>query len=140
LLQQALQLRRRLLGEEHPDIATSLNNLAGLYSSQGRYPEAEELYQQALQLKRRLLGDEHPSVATSLNNLAFLYSSQGRYAEAEPLYQQALQLTRRLLGDEHPISLPVSTTWQDSTFGKEDTLKLNLCTNKLRRFVNNSWG
>jgi len=99
---QALELRKRLLGDEHPDVATSLNNLASLYYSQGRYSEAEPLYLQALELRKRLLGDEHPDVATSLNNLANLYNSQGRYSEAEPLYLQALELTKRLLGDEHP--------------------------------------
>ena len=33
---------------QHQDVATSLNNLAGLYSAQGRYAEAEPLYQRAL--------------------------------------------------------------------------------------------
>jgi tetratricopeptide (TPR) repeat protein len=102
LYQQALELRKRLLGEEHPYVATSLNNLAFLYHSQGRYAEAEPLYLQALELRKHLLGEEHPYVATSLNNLAVLYRSQGRYAEAEPLYLQALELRKRLLGEDHP--------------------------------------
>ncbi|MEO0535520.1 MAG: tetratricopeptide repeat protein, partial [Cyanobacteria bacterium P01_A01_bin.123] len=76
---QALQLKQKLLGDEHPDVANSLNNLAGLYFSQGRYSEAEPLYLQSLQLRQKLLGDDHPDVAYSLNNLALLYSSQGRY-------------------------------------------------------------
>jgi tetratricopeptide (TPR) repeat protein len=83
-------------------LATSLNNLALLYESQGRYSEAEPLYLQALSLTRRLLGEEHPSVATSLNNLAGLYKSQGRYSKAQSLYLQALELRRRLLGEDHP--------------------------------------
>jgi len=99
---QALELRKRLLGEEHPAVASSLNNLALLYKSQGRYDQAEPLCLQALELRKRLLGEEHPAVATSLNNLALLYDSQGRYAEAEPLYRQALQLRKRLLGENHP--------------------------------------
>ena len=81
-------------------MATSLNNLANLYDSQGRYEEAEPLYQQALEVYRKLLGNEHPDVATSLDNLAGLYSLQGRYEEAEPLYRQALDMRKRL-GDEH---------------------------------------
>ena len=67
-------MSRKLLGDRHPDVATSLNNLAALYRSQGRYEEAEPFYQQALEMRRELLGDRHPSVASSLNNLALLYS------------------------------------------------------------------
>ncbi|MEM9092062.1 MAG: tetratricopeptide repeat protein [Cyanobacteria bacterium P01_F01_bin.53] len=89
-------------GENHPDVATSLNNLALLYRSQGRYEEAEPLFLQALEMSRELLGQSHPSVATSLNNLATLYKSQGRYEEAEPLFLQALELSRELLGQSHP--------------------------------------
>jgi tetratricopeptide (TPR) repeat protein len=99
---RCLELSQRLLGEDHPQIATSLNNLAALYDSLGRYTEAEPLYLQALELSQRLLGDDHPDVATSLNNLAVLYNFQGCYAEAESLYLQALELNQRLLGDDHP--------------------------------------
>ncbi|MEH2067650.1 MAG: tetratricopeptide repeat protein [Nostoc sp.] len=101
-LQQCEKVTKNRLGLEHPDVATSLNNLAVLYFSTGRYSQAEPLLQQALSLRKRLLGEEHPDVAISLNNLAALYSSTGRYSEAEPLLQQALSLTKRLLGDEHP--------------------------------------
>ncbi|MBC7891530.1 MAG: tetratricopeptide repeat protein, partial [Sphingobacteriaceae bacterium] len=38
--QQCLKVCRRRSGEEHPDVASSLNNLAALYDSQGRYDEA----------------------------------------------------------------------------------------------------
>ena len=69
-----LAVVRSLLGENHPHVATSLNNLAALYDSQGRYEAAEPLYLQALQLTRSLLGESHPDVATSLNNLAVTLS------------------------------------------------------------------
>jgi CHAT domain-containing protein/Tfp pilus assembly protein PilF len=83
-------------------VATSLNNLAVLYRSQGRYTEAEPLYKQALELTKRTLGENHSDVASSLNNLAVLYQYQGRYTEAEPLYKQALELRKRTLGENHP--------------------------------------
>ncbi|MEO1145618.1 MAG: tetratricopeptide repeat protein, partial [Cyanobacteria bacterium J06638_22] len=79
-VEKCCEVARDRLGDRHPDVATSLNNLAELYRSQGRYAEAEPYYQQALALRRELLGDRHPDVATSLNNLAELYRSQGRYA------------------------------------------------------------
>ncbi|MHC5727684.1 MAG: tetratricopeptide repeat protein, partial [Nostoc sp.] len=100
--EQCLSAARERFGDEHPDVATSLNNLAALYDSQGRYSDAEPLYIKALAITKRLLGDEHPDVATSLNNLAALYYSQRRYSDAEPLYIKALAMTKRLLGDEHP--------------------------------------
>jgi len=102
LTEEALTLARQIWGEEHPNIATSLNNLAYLYNSQGRYAEALPLYQQALEMRKRLFAGDHPDVATSLNNLASLYESQGRYAEALPLYQQALEMRKRLFAGDHP--------------------------------------
>ncbi|WP_228038959.1 tetratricopeptide repeat protein [Nostoc sp. LEGE 12450] len=99
---QCLEVAKKRLGDKHPFVAESLNNIAGLYCGQGRYSEAEPLLIQALALRRKLLGEEHPDVAQSLNNLAGLYRYQGRYSEAKPLYIQALALYRKLLGEEHP--------------------------------------
>ncbi|MEP0914161.1 tetratricopeptide repeat protein [Leptolyngbya sp. GB1-A1] len=102
LYEELVEIGKQRWGEEHPEVAISLNNLASLYESQGRYAEAEPLFLQAMQLRQRLLGPDHLQVAISLNNLAGLYHSQGRYGEAEPLYQQALQLWQCLLGPDHP--------------------------------------
>ncbi|GAB4196200.1 MAG: CHAT domain-containing protein [Coleofasciculaceae cyanobacterium] len=104
LRQFILTIRKHLLGEEHlyVDVATSLNNLASLYQSQGRYKEAEQLFVEVLAIWKHLRRDEHPDVATSLNNLALLYHAQGRYCEAEQLFVEALVMWKHLLGDEHP--------------------------------------
>ncbi|WP_322743980.1 tetratricopeptide repeat protein, partial [Nostoc edaphicum] len=104
---QCLEITKKRLGEEHPNVASSLNNLAYLYYCQGRYSQAEPIYIQALALTRKLLGEEHPSVATSLNNLAGLYYSQGRYSDAEPLYIQALDILEHRLGVNHPNTVTV---------------------------------
>jgi CHAT domain-containing protein len=102
LFQESLTIRREQLGDRHPDIATSLNNLAELYRLQGRYGEAEPLLQESLAIWREQLGDRHPHVATSLNNLAALYQVQGRFGEAEILFQESLNILREQLGDNHP--------------------------------------
>lgn len=100
--QRALTIREQVLGPEHPDTATSLNNLAVLYHHQGRYAQAEPLFQRALAIRGQVLGPEHPVTAESLNNLAALYRNQGRYAQAEPLYQRALAIWEQAFGPEHP--------------------------------------
>ncbi|MBD2428168.1 tetratricopeptide repeat protein [Phormidium sp. FACHB-1136] len=100
--QESLKIRREQLGDHHPDVATSLSNLASSYHLQGRYGEAEPLFQESLTIFHEQLGDRHPTVATSLNNLASLYRDQGRYGEAKPLHQEALSIRREQLGDRHP--------------------------------------
>ena len=83
-------------------MATTLNNLAGLYVSQGRYAEAEPLYRRSLVIYEKALGPDHPDVARTLGNLAGLYRAQGRYAEAEPLYRRSLVIFEKALGPDHP--------------------------------------
>ncbi|MFM6589981.1 MAG: CHAT domain-containing protein [Microcystis panniformis] len=102
LAEQALAIHKQQLGDNHPNTATSLNNLAELYRVQGRYSEAEPLYKEALSIWEQQLGDNHPLTALSLNNLAELYRVQGRYSEAEPLYHRSLAIFKQQLGDKHP--------------------------------------
>src|SRR2546429_4244412 len=68
--QKALDIRKQVLGERHPDYAHSLNNLAVLYQAQGEYTETAHLYHQSLQIRMHLLLVRHPDYAPSLNNLA----------------------------------------------------------------------
>jgi len=69
-------LYKRLLGENHPDVATSLNNLAYLYKSQGRYEEAEPLFLQALAIAEQALGENHPNTVTIRENLQMMRQQQ----------------------------------------------------------------
>ncbi|MHC4066592.1 MAG: serine/threonine protein kinase, partial [Planctomycetota bacterium] len=102
LMRQGLNLQRRLYGNEHPGVATSLNNLATLLHEKGEYAAAEPLYREALALRRKMLGDEHPHVATSMTTLGWILYLKGDYAAAEPLYREALAMRRKLLGEDHP--------------------------------------
>ena len=102
--QRCLISVRKILGDRHPNVATSLNNLALLYNSQGRYEEAEPLYKQALSLRQELLGDRHPDVAGSLFNLATLYYNTQRYCEALQSIQLAIQIYEQTLGTDHPTT------------------------------------
>jgi tetratricopeptide (TPR) repeat protein len=83
-------------------VATTLNNLAGLYESQGRYEEAEPLYQRSLAISEKALGPDHPSVATTLNNLAGLYYRQGKYQKAGQAFERIITIFEKALGPDHP--------------------------------------
>ena len=65
-------LRKQLLGENHPDYALSLNNLAFLYKYQGKYEQAQPLYEKALDIAERVLGTNHPNTVTIQENLEIL--------------------------------------------------------------------
>ena len=94
--------RRKALGTDHPDYATSLNNLAELLRATGRYEEAEPLFREAMETTGKALGTDHPDYATSLNNLAGLLRDTGRYEEAEPLFREAMETGPRRSGRDHP--------------------------------------
>ena len=100
--EQALAISREVLGEKHPDTATSLNNLGYLLQAMGDYAAARPYYEQALAIRREVLGEEHPDTAQSLNNLGYLLQAMGDYAAARPYYEQALAIHRDVLGEEHP--------------------------------------
>ena len=102
LWERMLPVLERALGAEHPDVAASLNNLAALYQSQGKYDEAERLYRRALANQEMVLGPAHPHVGTSLNNLAAVYQSQGKDGDAEVLYRRSLAIREKALGPKHP--------------------------------------
>jgi tetratricopeptide (TPR) repeat protein len=102
LLQRALSIREQVLGSQHPEVASTLNDLVELYVLQGKYQQAEPLMQRALSIREQVLGPQHAQTATALNNLAAIYIKQGKYQQAEPLMQRALALREQALGGDHP--------------------------------------
>jgi tetratricopeptide (TPR) repeat protein len=98
----ARDLARQRFGEDHPEYATGLDNLATLYQAMGDHASALPLYRQALEIYRVTLGEDHPNYAASLNNLAVLYHAMGDHASALPLFRKALEICRVALGEDHP--------------------------------------
>jgi tetratricopeptide (TPR) repeat protein len=85
-----------VLGIDHPDVATTLNNLALLYSSQGKYADAEPLYKRALAIVEKVFGGEHPDVAMVLENYAALLRKLNREREAVELETRAKAIRAKL--------------------------------------------
>ena len=64
LYRRALAIDEASYGPDHPDVATELNNLAGLLRATNRLGEAEPLYRRALAIDEASYGPNHPEVAT----------------------------------------------------------------------------
>jgi tetratricopeptide (TPR) repeat protein len=63
LLRKALQLQRESLGNQHPDVDTSIANLAFVCIEAGKLDEAKTLYLEELEILRAKVGEEHPETA-----------------------------------------------------------------------------
>ena len=75
--QKALEIRTRVFGSDHPDVAASYNNIGEVCRKQGKYEEALEVYTKSLDMMTRIYGgDNHPSVADSKYNLALLHKKR----------------------------------------------------------------
>ena len=102
LIRKALELDRKNLGSNHPNIAVRLNNLANLLKSTNRLTEAEPLMRLALKMDEENLGPDHPNIAIRISNLAQLLKTTNRLEEAEPLMRRALRLDEMSFGENHP--------------------------------------
>ncbi len=85
VVQRALAIREKELGPDHPLTATSLNNLALLYSDQCRYEEAALLYRRALEIEEKGYGPEHPETALDPKNYVIVLHKLGREDEARAI-------------------------------------------------------
>jgi len=70
LFLQALEIKKKVLGAEHPEVAASLVDLAAMYYAQKRYQEVKSLYEQAIKIYKRSLEDKHPHVLSVQKKLA----------------------------------------------------------------------
>jgi tetratricopeptide (TPR) repeat protein len=105
LQEKVLEIRRRILGEEHPETLASMYNLANTLSAQRDLNGARGFDEKVLEVSRRILGEEHPNTLASMNNLAITLSAQGDLNGAREVHEKALEVSRRILGEEHPNTL-----------------------------------
>jgi eukaryotic-like serine/threonine-protein kinase len=90
LYTRVLEVRRRVLGEQHPDTLVTVNSLAMLYTDQRKFAQAEPLFREVVEVGRRVLGADHPRRLDSMNDLALLYLYEGKYVPAEAVLRPAL--------------------------------------------------
>ncbi len=101
LYRGALATARKLWGDEHEHVASTLSNLSLALGADGQLTEAESTQRESLAIYRKLRGSEHEDVADVLDSLGGMVRLQGRLPEAESLHREALAMRRKLLGSEH---------------------------------------
>jgi len=102
LLQEALKVARRALGDKHPKLADYSDELGETIAQQGRFEEAVEHVENALKLRQQAMGKEHPSVAACYHHLANLMIRLGRFSESESFLRRSLRIRSEALGATDP--------------------------------------
>ncbi|HWL95390.1 MAG TPA: tetratricopeptide repeat protein, partial [Phycisphaerae bacterium] len=103
LLRSVFATRQRLLGDDHPDVFLSLNNLVALLNWREDLPGAIELGLQVLERADRILGPDHPRTCQYAFNLATLYGQLGRWEEVERYARRAMVAAARLGPAHHNV-------------------------------------
>ena len=82
---QALTIREKKLGPNHPRTASTYYQLAQLYVKVERFEEAEVCYQNALSIQEHIFGPDHPAVIRVLDQYTKLLRRLSRISEAQVL-------------------------------------------------------
>lgn len=104
--QTALKIRRRVLGDEHPDTAQSFSDMGRVCEELGDYDKALENFTDALNTNEELFGDNHLSTALSYYDIGRLFEKwgdRGDFATALGYCKTALDVVERILGEDHPF-------------------------------------
>jgi hypothetical protein len=109
-----------ILGAEYPSTLTSMNDLALVYDSHGKWDEAAKLLSHVLQTQKQKLGAEHPDTLISMHNLARVYYNQGRLQDAAQLHAQILDVWMERYGSDHPDMREASQRYHEITAELEE--------------------
>ena len=97
-------LSEQLYGEDHPNTATTYNNIGLVHNELGDYNKALDYHSKALSIREKVLGKDHPETATSYNNIGLVYNELGDYDKALEYYSKALFIYEKVLGEDHTLT------------------------------------
>ena len=107
LLEKAVEIRRRELGENAPELAHSLMDLGALIAyGEHRIPEGRRLLRQALDIREMHYGPDAPEVAQALYALNGTLAMLGDNASAQDMLRRAISIL-----EKHPEADPRLLSW-----------------------------
>jgi serine/threonine protein kinase/tetratricopeptide (TPR) repeat protein len=120
--EEALALKQRAWGPDHPDVGVSEGNLAVALEDLGRDQEALEHVDRSIDILGHGLGAEHPDLATQLMNRGEILNALGRYREARRSFESARIIWERELGLDHRNLAYVLTGIGESYLDERDPI------------------
>ncbi len=102
VLEEAVDISRRVGGDRHPELARSLENLGNVYYRMHEFDRTLELLDEVMTMRKQVLGEDSPDVARTLNNMGMVYKAAGEPERAEASLRQAVAGMERAYGPDHP--------------------------------------
>ncbi|CAB9531235.1 Kinesin light chain [Seminavis robusta] len=99
---KGLKIKQAVLGPDHPDVATSYNNIGSVLHEMGRFDEAVEEHKKALKIREEVYGANHYKLVGSYNNIGGALQSKGDYEGALDALRTSLDITEATLGKRTP--------------------------------------
>ena len=106
---QAVEVARKLPAADRDKLASSLGNLAMIYTHLGKFPEAEELAKEELQIRQELYGKVDREVITAWNHLSIIYTMAAKMApspDAEHCLLEIVAIEEKANGNESLAVIP----------------------------------
>jgi tetratricopeptide (TPR) repeat protein len=99
--EKSLEIRKKTVGENHLDVASSYNSIAFLWHSKGDFDLALEYSEKSLEIKLETIGDNHTAVAISFNNIGIIWNSKGNNVKALEYFNKSLEIIIKKVGENH---------------------------------------
>ena len=115
--QRSLEIKERIHGENHTDVAYSLQVLAKSLQGLGRYTEARAALARALKLRRDGFGENHSTVAYTLAAVGSVDAMMGNYEDGIAAIRKGREIRLEQGADDHPYTI-------DLTYHLGDALRL----------------
>ena len=101
LLRIALDQDRHLYGDEHQNVANSLQNLGVFIYQRRDREEGLRIIEEGLAIEEKALGDDHIYTNQTRGLVANYYTDAGRFEEAEALLDRALPRLQAIVEGDH---------------------------------------
>ncbi len=102
LYEEAIAIRRRILGEVHPEVAVAINSYAMLLDREGDIDGAIGEYRALLGILEQIYDGPHPSVAAIYSNLAAALRARGEHDESALMYSLSIRMVDQVMAEDHP--------------------------------------
>ncbi|CAF0714535.1 unnamed protein product [Adineta steineri] len=101
-LEKALEIQEKNFPPNHPDLATSYNNIGSVYNSMGEQSKAISFFEKALEIQEKTLPLNYADLGKTYNNIGSVYFITEDYSKALSFFEKALEILLKILPANHP--------------------------------------